>query len=369
MPLYTRILNHKLSTQHFKKSEFITIITITKAMFWAQCDTNYLYGTYKTPDTRNTKLACFDLDDTIITTQSGKKFAMNIDDWKFMIPKFIDKLKSLTDYSIVIITNQKGISTGKVNIDEWKMKIEQILTIIDLPMRIFALIHDNIYRKPYPTLWHEIEYDKSESFYCGDACGREGDFSDSDLKFALNGDVTFYTPEDFVIGVKSNIPINYPNLSSYNKEYIFQPNNREMIIMVGIQGSGKSTFALKTGYERINQDTLKTKAKCIKETEKILKSGKNIVIDNTNLTEESRNEYITLANKYGYQYRIIVIDTPLEIAKHLNHHRYYTSRGQVKLIPELVYRMSTKKYVPPSKNVEFVPFCYDMTDRHYYYNI
>lgn len=40
-----------------------------------------------------------------------------------------------------------------------------------------------------------------ESFYCGDAAGRpktdsrKKDFSDSDLKFALNIGIPFYTPE------------------------------------------------------------------------------------------------------------------------------------------------------------------------------
>ena len=39
------------------------------------------------------------------------------------------------------------------------------------------------------------EIDIKLSFYCGDACGRENDFSDTDLKFALNLNIPVFTPE------------------------------------------------------------------------------------------------------------------------------------------------------------------------------
>ena len=52
---------------------------------------------------------------------------------------------------------------------------------------------------------NEVEVDLKESFYCGDAAGRpatknkEKDFSDSDLKFAKNTGLKFYTPESLFL--------------------------------------------------------------------------------------------------------------------------------------------------------------------------
>ena len=57
------------------------------------------------------------------------------------------------------------------------------------------------YRKPETGMWdfytknRNVNYD--ESFYVGDAAGRKKDFSDSDLKFAENIGITFYTPEEY----------------------------------------------------------------------------------------------------------------------------------------------------------------------------
>jgi len=72
-----------------------------------------------------------------------------------------------------------------------------------------------------------------------------------------------------------------------------------MLILVGPPAAGKSTFCnrylVPNGYERINMDTLKTKAKCKAAAKKALDSGKSVVIDNTNPSEEARSLYIEMA--------------------------------------------------------------------------
>jgi bifunctional polynucleotide phosphatase/kinase len=51
----------------------------------------------------------------------------------------------------------------------------------------------------------DFEIDMKESFYCGDAAGRPKtdtrpkDFSDSDIKFASNVGLKFFTPEELFL--------------------------------------------------------------------------------------------------------------------------------------------------------------------------
>ena len=63
-----------------------------------------------------------------------------------------------------------------------------------------------------------IKLDKN-SYYCGDALGRKRDFSDTDLKFALNCNFKFSTPEKFfnIKVPKQNLTISYPALDYYTK--------------------------------------------------------------------------------------------------------------------------------------------------------
>ena len=57
---------------------------------------------------------------------------------------------------------------------------------------------DDKYRKPNIGMWETLSkmIDIKSAFYIGDAAGRKGDFSDSDLKFAENIEIQFYVPEE-----------------------------------------------------------------------------------------------------------------------------------------------------------------------------
>lgn len=68
--------------------------------------------------------------------------------------------------------------------------------------------------------------------------------------------------------------------------------NQEIIILVGVPGCGKSHFARnmseKFGYAVVNRDSLKTWQKCVDTTKILLRTGKSVIIDNTNADVESR---------------------------------------------------------------------------------
>ena len=70
-----------------------------------------------------------------------------------------------------------------------------------------------------------------------------------------------------------------------------------MVILMGLQGSGKSTFFDREfknkGYEHISLDLLKTRRKEADLIQTCLDENRNCVIDNTNPTKADRARYIT----------------------------------------------------------------------------
>ena len=69
-----------------------------------------------------------------------------------------------------------------------------------------------------------------------------------------------------------------------------------MVILMGLQGSGKSTFFEKEfmdkGFEHISLDLLKTRRREAEILQKCIDDNKNCVIDNTNPTKADRARYI-----------------------------------------------------------------------------
>jgi bifunctional polynucleotide phosphatase/kinase len=316
---------------------------------WTNND--YLYGVTSNFEYKE-NIAAFDIDGTIITTKSNRVFPKDEFDWKFLYNTSINKLQEYyeNNYCIIFISNQGGLKSIEKK-ESWKRKMEVIVKEINLPICIFASTENYIYRKPFPTIWKIIKSNtkisKKNSFYCGDAAGREKDHNDTDYKFALNCKTSFMVPEEcFLENPLKEIEkktINYSDIETLPLEtdYIFYPRkSKELIIMVGYPGSGKSTIANNyLDYIIINQDSLKTKKKCLETIEKNMILDKNIVIDNMNYTKEKRKEFINIAKKYNYCSRAIFLETSYELSKHNMLYRYYITNGEIKRVPDLVYRI------------------------------
>jgi DNA 3'-phosphatase len=82
---------------------------------------NYICGKHKNFKFRS-KLAIFDLDDTIIKPKSGKKFSEDEDDWRFIENSKETILELSEKHSIIIITNQKGIKIINLLLNNGKKK-------------------------------------------------------------------------------------------------------------------------------------------------------------------------------------------------------------------------------------------------------
>ena len=336
-----------------------------------------------------TKLACFDLDHTLIKPKSGRKLPKNKEDYMFM-PNVINKLKELyeKDYRIVIFTNQSGKYLESV-----LEKIQNILLeLMPIKLDIVVATKNDYYRKPhtgmfelYLTLINQNIEDFSEIFYCGDAAGRPADFAYSDYAFTYNLSlkysigIKFYLPEEifenkiipFTPVCKDN-SINYVNecsASTSKLPTIHKSKYQEIVVMCGFPGSGKSTLAQSifghdSDYIIVSKDI--HKARAMSNIKRAIKDGFSIVVDDTNVNTESRQTYIVLAQEYELFVRCISMDTPLDICKHLNDMRVeqagkLVSKGKAQKVPELVYNVLNKKYQRPNVSegfdtVIYVPF-------------
>ena len=227
-------------------------------------------------NTGSSKIAAFDIDGTIITTKSGKVFPTDIHDWRILYSEIPGKLKQLISdgYKIVFITNQAGIAKGKMTIQEFSVKVNNILKRLGVEALVFVSVSDTgYYRKPRPGVWQWLErrgnsgvvVDRSQSFYCGDAAGREAgwssgkkkDFSCSDRLFADNLGLPFFTPEEYFLGQKptskftrpfkpSRDIVDTPLLEPDTAQLV--PSSQTLSLMVGIQGSGKTQVRTNTRF-------------------------------------------------------------------------------------------------------------------------
>ena len=256
--------------------------------------------------------------------------------------------------------------------------------------------------------------DKSASFYVGDSAGRKGDFSAaaSDRKFALNVGVDFHTPE---VGSPSQLSLGLPVLIQLDcrrntflanrprstpspvftrppfpsgVRTLFSPpcthidislirtkpsgppfvptstplvppprsdGKPDLVMFIGYPAMGKTKLYKQhfepAGYEHVNQDTLKTKAKCLNAVEAALKSGRCVVVglsfpvlrskviktltkgepaDNTNRNRKTREDYLDLAEKYGAECRCVLFEGTYELAWHNNLYRAFCLSESVK---------------------------------------
>ncbi|KAJ5973898.1 hypothetical protein N7481_011108 [Penicillium waksmanii] len=290
---------------------------------------------------KDRKVAAFDLDGTLIKTKSGNKFAKGPEDWKWWdtgVPRKVRELSS-EGFQIVLFSNQSKISLKKEkgadskSLSNFKEKLTAIMTQLDLPMSVYASTEATEYRKPRPGMWAEfrddhdldvVGVDMSNSVYVGDAAGRPGDFAATDHGFAANVGISFKTPEEFFLGQD---PVEASGLFD-PKEYIeTQPETEfkrkhplELVLFCGSPGSGKSTYHWNNleplGYERVNQDILKTRQKCLKVAREFLEAKKSVVVDNTNANQETREHWTTLAKELSVPVRVIHFLAPPELCKH-----------------------------------------------------
>ena len=81
------------------------------------------------------------------------------------------------------------------------------------------------------------------------------------------------------------------------------PDNPELILMIGIPGSGKSTFCREyfPGYEYLSLDVLHTRNRETAALQAAIAARKNCVVDNTNVSAAERVKFIGAGRSAGYR--------------------------------------------------------------------
>ena len=137
----------------------------------------------------------------------------------------------------------------------------------------------------------------------------------------------------------------------------------QIILAVGLPGSGKSTYFRRRGIHPLSSDALRLwllddetnqryqhqvflALRYLLRLRLALDCPRNYV-DATNLTPKERRPYFQLAARYGYEVRAIHFDVPLEVCRRRN-------RRRRRNVPEEAMQRMARKLVPPTTKEGFV---------------
>ncbi|KAI9852879.1 MAG: hypothetical protein M1838_004438 [Thelocarpon superellum] len=331
-------------------------------------------------------------DSTLIKTKQGQPHARDAADWTWWHPGVPGKLKDLHEkgFEVVVLSNQGGISLKNnpktlkgdmKRLTTFKEKVSAILQQLDFPINVYAATSRDRYRKPRLGMWKEMleefdldmaqSVDAEKSFFVGDAGGRSietgatQDHSSSDRDFAANIGISFHTPEEYFLQEEARPftrtfdPAAYllkATATSKDAASAFAPKHGlEIVLFCGSPGAGKSTFYreyLKPhGYERVNQDTLKTRDKCLAAASDHLSNGKSVAVDNTNADVDVRAKWVGLAHDFKVPIRCIYFTAPPLVCQHndavraLNGPRMNPESRT--MLPSAAFRNYLSRFQPP----------------------
>ena len=120
---------------------------------------------------------------------------------------------------------------------------------------------------------------------------------------------------------------------------------KTLIILIGLQGSGKSTFYRThlADYVHVNLDTQKNRTAEWELVEDCLASGKSLVIDNTNASLAERARYIQPARAAGYRIEGYFLSSKFDECMARN-----AKREGKACVPKVALAATKKRLVYPS---------------------
>lgn len=301
--------------------------------------------------------------------------------------------------SISLRDNAKSLQKDTLSLKNFKDQLTSFLRQLDLPISVYAATGNDKYRKPRVGMWEQIReehhldddgtIDMDNSFYVGDAAGREKtdmrqkDHATSDRDLAANIGIKFQTPEEFFLGLETEPYLHPFEPKQFLESALSRPqekapftkqNKQELVIFCGSPGAGKSSFYWKVlqpqAYERVNQDILKTRDKCIKAARQFLEDGKSVVVDNTNRDQDARSHWTRVARDFSIPIRCILFTASARLCEHNDVVRAHNSSMNPEsrmILPPIAFRSFAQSYVQPSidegfQDITTVHFEFEGTD-------
>lgn len=133
----------------------------------------------------------------------------------------------------------------------------------------------------------------------------------------------------------------------------------ELVIMIGLQASGKTTFARSrfgTTHRYVSKDLMRNNSKASRQRqliEEALQQGLSVVVDNTNPTIEERKELIDLGRLYNAE--IVGYFFAVQLKQCLERNRAREGKARV---PDIAIFATLKKLARPAYAEGFTKLYY-----------
>ena len=282
-----------------------------------------------------TRVAAFDLDGTLLEWRT--EWPSRMEHYELWNASVITKMRELHDegYKLVIFSNQgaiRGALQGK-KATHVKSLLDWLARTIDRPLHCVMSTNKNDgnkFHKPSSNMWKVAEelcnrgeeFDITKSFYVGDSVGGDDDNQGGvDIQFAKNVGCKFYTPDEYFGPSHKQLREKMHSLGDYEKptEEILQTRaalisgylkGPILLILCGVQGSGKSTFCERLverhedQWVHLSQDTINggkkgTREKVEEAAKQALKNNKSVVVDRMHLDATQRAYFVEIAKAAG----------------------------------------------------------------------
>jgi DNA 3'-phosphatase len=302
-----------------------------------------------------TKIAAFDLDGTLFVWSGSSGFwPSQPKHYELWSTGVITKLRELYDegYKLVLFSNQGGIQKAHQGKKATLVKTVMDWLAHEIDRPVYAIMStkspkksDDSFHKPGRKMWDTmiqihnkgVDVDLSQSFYVGDSAEPDDEQGGVDRKFAETVGIKFYTPTEYF----GPSDFDKRQLAKGTAAQAVSPPPQEalqaraallggylkgpiLLILCGVQGSGKSTFCEKLLREtnghwvHLSQDTINNgkpgKRETVEEqTRTSLRLGKSVVVDRMHLDSVQRGYFVEVAKSMDVPAHVVLLNPPKDI--------------------------------------------------------